>query len=92
MTTTRERNWKLATTATSVLSAVLAKRLMRAGYHAVRKDGGATPFDSRNARFSWSDAVLWAAAAGVGLGVAKVLSARLAAAGWEFFTGERPPE
>ena len=87
--TNRERNWRMVSTASGVLGAVVAKRLMRVGYQAVRKDK--TPFDPRSARFSWTDAVLWAAAAGVGLGIAKVLSARVAAAGWKFFTGERPP-
>jgi hypothetical protein len=91
--TSRERNWKLASTLTGVLGALVAKRLMRAGYHVVRKDAAsATPFDPRSARFAWGDALLWAAAAGIGLGITKVLSARIAAAGWEFFTGERPPE
>ena len=35
--------------------------------------------------------VVWAAAAGVGLGIAKVMSARVAAIGWEVATGTLPP-
>ncbi len=65
---------------------------MRAGYQAVRRDAGApSPFDPTDARFSWPDAVLWAAAAGIGLGIAKVVSARIAAIGWETATGTLPP-
>jgi hypothetical protein len=37
------------------------------------------------------DALLWAAAGGVGLGIAKVMTARLAVVGWEVATGTRPP-
>jgi hypothetical protein len=48
-------------------------------------------FDPTNARFSWADALVWAAAAGVGLGIAKVVSARVAAFGWEVATGTLPP-
>ncbi len=48
-------------------------------------------FDPTSAEFSWPDVVAWAAAAGVGLGVAKVVSARVAAIGWEAATGTLPP-
>jgi hypothetical protein len=89
----RERTWKLVSTLSGVLGAMVAKRLMRAGYHAIRRDTEPTanPFDRTDARFSWPDALLWAAAAGVGLGVTKVVSARLAAYGWEVATGAAPP-
>jgi hypothetical protein len=89
----RERTWKLVSTVSGMLGAMVAKRLMRAGYHAMRRntEPSATPFDRADARFSWPDALLWAAAAGVGLGVTKVVSARLAAFGWEVATGSAPP-
>ena len=64
---------------------------MRAGYTAIRKDAAApSPFDPTKARFSWPDALVWAAAAGIGLGTAKVVSARLAIFGWETATGTVP--
>ncbi len=85
----RERTWKLVSTLTGMLSALLARRLIRAGYRAVRKD--ATPFDPASAKFSWSDAILWAATAGIGLGIVKVMSARVARLGWEAATGTLPP-
>jgi hypothetical protein len=34
---------------------------------------------------------VWAAAAGIGLGIAKVVSARVARIGWETATGTLPP-
>lgn len=88
----RERMWKLVSTGIGMLGGLLARKLMRAGYQAIRKDkAAASPFDPTNARFSWRDALGWAAAAGIGLGIAKVVSARVAAIGWEAATGTAPP-
>jgi hypothetical protein len=89
---TRERLWKLVSAGIGMLGGLLARKLMRAGYQAIRKDSAApSPFDPTSARFSWLDALLWAAAAGIGLGITKVLSARVAAVGWEAATGTLPP-
>lgn len=88
----RDRMWKLLTTVTGLLGAFLARKLLRATYEAVRKDPDApSPFDPANAQFSWIDMVVWAAAAGLGLGIAKVLSARVATLSWEAATGTLPP-
>ena len=84
--------WKLVSVITGMLGGLLARKLIRTTYQAVRKDTApATPFDPTNPRFSWLDALLWAAAAGIGLGIAKVVSARIAAFGWEAATGTLPP-
>ncbi len=88
----RERMWKLVSVITGMLGGLVARKVIRATYQAVRKDTApATPFDPTNPQFSWLDALLWAAAAGIGLGIAKVMSARLAAIGWEAATGTLPP-
>lgn len=88
----RERMWKLVATVTGMLGAMLANKLIKAAYGALRKDTEpTTPFDPTKAGFSWSDAVLWAAAAGIGLGVTKVVSARVAAIGWKAATRTLPP-
>lgn len=88
----RERMWKLVSTGIAMLGGLLARKLMKAGYRAIRKDAAApSPFDPTSARFSWPDALLWGAAAGIGLGIAKVVSARVAAMGWETATGTLPP-
>ena len=84
--------WKLVSTGIGVLGGLLARKLMRAGYEAVRKDAAApSPFDPTDSGFSWPNALLWAATAGIGLGIAKVVSARIAAKGWEVATGTLPP-
>ena len=87
-----ERAWKLASTGVGVLGAVVAQKLMGAGYRAIRKDSEpSSPFDPTDARFSWRAVLVWAAAAGIGLGITKVVSARLAALGWKAATGAPPP-
>ena len=89
--TGRERMWLLETTITGMLGAFAAKKFIRALYRAVRKRPPASVFDPNSSRFSWFDVFLWAAAAGVGLGIAKVVSARLATIGWKITTGTLPP-
>jgi len=87
-----DRMWQLVSTATGLLGAMVAKKLLRAGYQAIRKDTDPeSPFDPTDARFSVSEALLWAAAAGVGLAIAKMVSVRVAAIGWKAATGKAPP-
>jgi hypothetical protein len=90
-TTGRERMWKLVSTVTGMLAAMLAQKLMRTIYRAIRKDNTSVRLDPANTRFSWPDALLWASAAGIGLGIARVVSARVAVIGWEAATGTLPP-
>jgi hypothetical protein len=71
-----------ATTATMLARASLA-RVWRASGH----EPSESPFES-----SWPEALTWAAAAGAGVGVARVLAKRGAAAGFERVTGESPEE
>jgi hypothetical protein len=89
--TGRERMWMLESTITGMLGAFVAQKLIRALYRAIRKRAPASVFDPSDARFSWPDVVLWAAAGGIGLGIAKVTSARVATIGWEVATGTLPP-
>jgi len=84
--------WKLVSTISGLLGGLIARKLIRATYRAVRKDTApVTPFDPTKAGFSLPDALLWAAAAGIGLVIAKMMSARLAAIGWNAVTGAPPP-
>ena len=88
----RERMWKLLSAGVGMLCGLLARKLMRAGYQLVRKDAATpSPFDPTKAGFSWADTLLWAAAAGIGLGIARVVSARVAVMSWEVATGTLPP-
>ena len=88
----RKRMWKLESTIVGMVGGMIASKLLRAAYRTLRKDKSPDAvFDPMSTKFSWPDALVWAAAAGVGLGIAKVMSARVAAVGWELATGSLPP-
>ena len=88
----RERTWKLVSSGVGMAGAMVAEKLIRAGYAAIRKDTDpGSPFDPNDVRFRWPDALVWAAAGGIGLGIAKVVSARVAAIGWEVATHTPAP-
>jgi len=85
--------WKLESWAFGALGAFIAQVLLRAVYRTIRKDKALSAvFDPNNRQFSWPDAAIWAVAAGLGLGLAKVVSARVAALGWKVATGTPPPQ
>jgi hypothetical protein len=87
----RERVWWVESTVTGVLGGMIAERLVRAIYRIVRKRSPNSVFDPDNQQFSWPVFLLWAVAGGVGLGIAKVVSNRIATLGWELATGTEPP-
>jgi hypothetical protein len=87
----RLRLWKMTSTVTGMLSAVIAKRLIRSAYRSIRKDAPRSAFDTTSDRFSLSNALLWAVAAGVGVAVARIVSNRVVAIGWKAATGSAPP-
>ena len=88
----RERMWKLESWITSALGAFIAEVLIRAIYRMIRKDKAPSAvFDPNSSRFSLPDAAVWAVAGGLGLALAKIVSARVAAIGWEVATGTPPP-
>ena len=88
----REGMWKLVSSISGTLGAMAAEKLMSAGYRAIRKDTApVSPFDPADSRFSWSATLRWAVAGGIGLGIAKVVSARVAAIGWTAATHTLPP-
>ncbi len=75
-----------------MLGAFVAQKIIRTVFQMLHRDlAPAAVFDSSSARFSWRDVVVWAAAGGIGLGIAKVTSARVAAIGWQVATGTAPP-
>jgi uncharacterized protein DUF4235 len=88
---TRERIWNVESTVASVVGSVIAQKLVRAAYAAIRKRNPRSVFDPDSAQFSWSTFVLWSVAGGIGLGIAKLVSNRVATVGWKIATGSHPP-
>lgn len=71
-------------------AAVLARKLLTALWNAARADDA--PADPTDLRTPLIDAVIWAMAAGVGSGVARLAAARSVAKVWVRTTGEKPHE
>lgn len=84
-----EAAWKGLTLAAGVLSAILARRLV--AFVWTWSKGSAEPVDPGDRDLDWSTALQWAIASGVGVGVARLVGQRVAAAAWERATGSRPP-
>ena len=88
----RQRIWKLESWITGAVGAFVAQVLIKAIYRMIRKDKApSTVFEPSNSRVSWPDALVWGLAGGLGLTIAKVVSNRVAAIGWEVATGTLPP-
>ena len=83
--------WRTESAVTGVLGGVIAGSLVRALYRVIRRQEPRSVFDLDSGEFSWSAFVVWAVAGGLGLGIAKVLSHRLARVGWTLATGSAPP-
>jgi hypothetical protein len=89
---TRQRMWWLTSTITGFLTALATKSLIKTAYRLIQKEAPETAFDPDRAGFSWPNFLVWALAAGMGLGATRVMSNRLATAEWKFFTGAPPPQ
>ena len=90
-TLVRKQMWKLVSAVSGMVGAFLAKTLIKRAYQAIRKEEPTSAFDPNSTRFSWPNALVWAAAGGIGLITARIVSTRLAAIGWEAATGTLPP-
>jgi hypothetical protein len=82
--------WKAVSTGSGVLGAVITRRLLQAVWPGGDELPG-PPYNPADRRIPWTTAIQWAIGAGVGAGLARVLSQRAAAAGWEKATGSPPP-
>lgn len=86
----RERvGWKVVSQGSAILGAIVTRKVLHALWPGESELG--PPFNPADRRVDWSTAVQWAIAAGVGVGLARVVSQRGAAAGWEAATGSSPP-
>lgn len=79
--------WNGLTLASATLAAIGARKLLAAAWPGRRQP----PLNPADRRIDWGEALAWAIASGIGAGVARTVSRRLAATGWERATGETPP-
>jgi Protein of unknown function (DUF4235) len=90
MSFTKKYGWKAGTVGLGALTGLLTQRVLEVIWKAVR--GSTPPKVAADRRSSWADALSWAVATGVGVGVARLLAVRSAAALWEAAVHEPPPE
>lgn len=82
--------WLAISRGAGVAGALLTSKLLQLVWPFGDDDQG-PPFNPADRRVTWATAMQWGVAAGVGAGIAHVLSQRVAAAGWEAVTGDAPP-
>lgn len=87
---TERVRWAAVSKGCGVVAAVLASKVLQALWPAGDGDAG-PPFNPADRRVTWTAALQWGIAAGVGAGIARVIGQRAAAAGWEAVTGSAPP-
>lgn len=81
--------WKAVTVGAGVLAGVTMRKLLTAAWRRTRHAD--PPTDPLRGGTGWPEALSWAAASGVGVGVARLVAARGAVAGWEKAMGAPPP-
>lgn len=82
--------WAALSKLSAVAGAVATRKLLQAVWPS-GDDTTGPPFNPADRRVGWTTALQWGVAAGVGAGIARVLSQRVAATGWEKATGSAPP-
>ena len=90
MSIPKKYGWKTLTIGVGVLTGLATQRVLEVPWKAIR--GSGPPKVAADRRASWADALSWAVATGVGVGVARLLALRSAAALWEAAVHEPPPE
>lgn len=85
----REFAWKAISTLSAIAGGIATRKILEMAWGAFRT--AEPPGNPADRRTSWSLAVQWAVATGVGVGIGRLVSERLAATGWELATGTEPP-
>ena len=83
--------WKVVSTGSAIVGGIISRRVLQALWSAVTDGDLEPPLNPADRRIDWKTAIQWAVAAGVGVGLGRLVSQRVAAAGWEAATGSEPP-
>ncbi len=81
--------WKVVGVAAGLAAAKATRKALDVGWSKTR--GGEPPRNPASRETDWSEAIAWAVASGIALGLARLLAARGAAKLWEKATGALPP-
>lgn len=82
--------WTVTAILAAAATGAAARATLKAGWRAVRKDD--PPLDPTLPDTTWTDAIAWSAAVGVGMGLARMLGRRGAASVWRRQFGSLPYE
>lgn len=82
--------WKVSAAGAAVLAGLIARKVVKVGWRAATHADPPGSVDSPSSS-TWTEAMGWALATGVAMGVARVVVTRGAAMGWEKATGSPPP-
>ena len=86
----KELRWKAVTYGAGALAGFVTQRLINTTWKGLgHASQPPVPADRHS---SWAEALSWAVATGVGMGVSRLVAIRTAAVVWEAATHERPPE
>jgi hypothetical protein len=83
--------WQVISTVAGLLATLAVSRLLTLVWTRFVGTRGDAPPDLADRRVSWSDALIWAIALGIGGAIGRLVGQRLAARGWELATGTAPP-
>jgi hypothetical protein len=83
--------WRFLSGATGVLVGILIRLVLNQIWKRFGPSDHDPALNPADRRTSWAEALIWSVAAGVGVGVARVVGERLTAEVWELATGEAPP-
>lgn len=86
--TVQETTYRVVSWTAAFAAGMLTRKVLTKAWTAT---AGAPPRDPSDADVAWQDALVWAAATGVGVGVGRVVGRRLTASAWEKATGEPAP-
>jgi hypothetical protein len=90
MTAAKTYSWKVLILASGAAAGLATTRVLEATWKGLRSQE--PPPNPADRRATWTEALSWAIATGVGAGVARLLAIRTAARVWEAAVHEAPPE
>ena len=90
MVTVKAYSWKVITLGSGAVSGLITQRVLEKVWKGVQ--GSSPPPMPADRSATWTDALSWAIATGVGAGVARLVAIRTAARMWQATTHEVPPE
>jgi hypothetical protein len=86
----KELGWRAVSYLAGAAAGLITQRTLEPAWKGLRR--GTPPPAAADRRSSWVEALSWAVATGVGMGVTRLVAVRSAAAVWEAATHEVPPE